>query len=230
MSDFVEMKAIARYHCDFPTKFGLPRQSSLATKLQGKIVFEEEFRNPDCLRGLEGYSHLWLLWHFSKAEKEGRSPTVRPPKLGGNKRMGVFATRSPFRPNPVGLSCVKLERIDLTAKDGPVIYVSSGDLMDSTPIFDIKPYLPYADSFPDALSGFSLSKDGGILAVDFSEDLQAVIPKPLLPALFEALSHDPRPGYQNDSGRIYYMRYSDFDIGFKVEAGTLTVTDIKIKK
>ena len=227
VSDSVEMKIIAKYHCDFPTKFGLPRQSSLATKLHGKIVFEEDFRNPDCLRGLEGYSHLWLLWNFSESEKDGWSPTVRPPKLGGNKRMGVFATRSPFRPNPIGLSCVKIEKIELTTDVGPVIYVSSADLMDNTPIFDIKPYLAYADSFPDALSGFSLQKNDGILTVEFSDELQSKIPPKLLPALIESLRHDPRPGYQNDPQRIYYMRYSHFDIGFRVDGDVLTVTEIR---
>ena len=230
MSDSVEMKIIARYYCDFPTKFGLPRQSSLAKNLHGKIVFEEEFRNPDCLRGLDGYSHLWLLWNFSKGEKEGWSPTVRPPKLGGNKRMGVFATRSPFRPNPIGLSCVKIEKIELASDVGPVIYVSSADLMDNTPIFDIKPYLAYADSVPDALSGFSLQKDDGILTVDFSDELQSLIPINLMPALTEALSHDPRPGYQNNPERVYFMRYSNFDIGFKVDGDKLTVIEVKAIK
>ena len=171
------MKVIAHIHSDFPTKFGIPRQSGLVESLKAKIVFEPEYRNSDALRGMDEYSHLWLIWEFSEAKRDTWSPTVRPPRLGGNKRMGVFATRSPFRPNPIGLSCVKLEAIDFTAENGPVIIVSGADLLDGTPIYDIKPYLPFADSRPDAVGGFADTVKGDQLQVQCSEEMMLQIPK-----------------------------------------------------
>ena len=215
---------IAVYHCDFPTKFGLPRQSGLAKELQGRIVFTPDFSNPDYIRGIEAYSHLWLLWQFSEAE--GFSPTVRPPKLGGNIRVGVFASRSPFRPNPIGLSCVRLCAVENTGA-GVALRVSGGDLMDGTPLFDIKPYLPYADAHPDASNGFALPGDQAALHVVFPAALQALLPQSLLPALTEALAQDPRPGYHNDPHREYFMRYAQFDIGFCADDETLTVTTVR---
>ena len=220
------MKVIAHIHSDFPTKFGIPRQSGLVESLKAKIVFEPEYRNSDALRGMEEYSHLWLIWEFSEAKRDTWSPTVRPPRLGGNKRMGVFATRSPFRPNPIGLSCVKLEAIDFTAENGPVIIVSGADLLDGTPIYDIKPYLPFADSRPDAVGGFADSVKGDQLQVQCSEEMMLQIPKQHRQAVIDILAQDPRPHYQQDPTRIYGMEYANMEIKFRVEDTTLVVCEI----
>ena len=225
------MEIIARIKTDFPTKFGLPRQSGLIEEIGGKIVFEKKYRIPEALRGLEGFSHIWLLWQFSAAERRGGddwSPTVRPPMLGGNKRMGVFATRSPFRPNPIGMSAVKIEKIELGTDEGPVIYVSGADLMDGTPIYDIKPYLPLADCIPEALGGFSEETESRQLKVDFPENLLSLIKKDKQTALLKALESDPRPSYQNDSERVYGFFFSDLEVFFKVNDGVLSV--VKVEK
>ena len=214
------MKKIATIHTDFPTKFGIPRQSGLVEELQGRVVFEPEFRSPDAIRGLDGFSHLWLLWKFNTPENSG-SLTVRPPKLGGNVRMGVFATRSPFRPNNIGLSCVRLEKID-----GADLIVSGADLMDGTEIVDIKPYVPYADCHPDAVGGFS--KDGSErLEVVFSDELKSKIPENKQAALIKVLELDPRPQYQDDPERIYGFGFAGYDVRFTVDGGILTVREIK---
>jgi len=220
------MKVIAHIHSDFPTKFGIPRQSGLVESLKAKIVFEPEYRNSDALRGMEEYSHLWLIWEFSEAKRDTWSPTVRPPRLGGNKRMGVFATRSPFRPNPIGLSCVKLEAIEFTAENGPVIIVSGADLLDGTPIYDIKPYLPFADSRPDAIGGFADTVKGDQLQVQCSEEMILQIPKQHRQAVIDILAQDPRPHYQQDPTRIYGMEYANMEIKFRVEDTTLVVCEI----
>ena len=220
------MKVIAHIHSDFPTKFGIPRQSGLVESLKAKIVFEPEYRNSDALRGMEEYSHLWLIWEFSEAKRDTWSPTVRPPRLGGNKRMGVFATRSPFRPNPIGLSCVKLEAIEFTAENGPVIIVSGADLLDGTPIYDIKPYLPFADSRPDAIGGFADTVKGDQLQVQCSEEMMLQIPKQHRQAVIDILAQDPRPHYQQDPTRIYGMEYANMEIKFRVEDTTLVVCEI----
>ena len=218
---------IAHIHCEFKEKFGIPRQSGLIDSVRAKIVFLPEYRNPDALRGLDGYSHLWLLWQFSEAVRSDWSPTVRPPRLGGNKRMGVFASRSPFRPNPIGLSSVKIVSIDLNTSKGPVIEVSGADLLDGTPIYDIKPYLAYTDSHPEASSGFALTSDAPRLEVVIEEELLNKIPEELRQSAIDILAEDPRPGYQDDPDRIYTMQYSTFEICFKVEGNHLTVTEIK---
>lgn len=220
------MKVIAHIHSDFPTKFGIPRQSGLVESLKAKIVFEPEYRNSDALRGMDEYSHLWLIWEFSEAKRDTWSPTVRPPRLGGNKRMGVFATRSPFRPNPIGLSCVKLEAIDYTAENGPVIIVSGADMLDGTPIYDIKPYLPFADSRPDAIGGFADTVKGDQLQVQCSEEMMLQIPKQHRQAVIDILAQDPRPHYQQDPTRIYGMEYANMEIKFRVEDTTLVVCEI----
>lgn len=220
------IKVIAHIHSDFPSKFGIPRQSGLVPELRAAVVFEPEFRNADALRGIEGFSHLWLIWQFSGAVREDWSPTVRPPRLGGNTRMGVFATRSPFRPNPIGLSSVRLEGVGQDAELGPVLYVSGADLMDGTPIYDIKPYLPYADSHSDALGGFAPSPES-TLSVSCPPALLEKLPPKRRDALVGVLAQDPRPQYQNDGTRIYGMRFADFEVKFRVEDGTLYVTDIQ---
>lgn len=222
----VNIQIIARMHSDFPTKFGIPRQSGLVEELESTIVFEPEFRNPDALRGIEGYSHLWIIWQFSQAVRQEWSPTVRPPRLGGNTRMGVFATRSPFRPNNLGLSCVKLLGVEHTQTEGTVLHVAGADLMDGTPIFDIKPYVPYSDSFPDAAGGFTDTADDFILNVEFPEHLLSKIPPNKQQAAIGVLSHDPRPSYQRKSGRIYGLSFAGFDIRFTVEEKTLTVCEV----
>lgn len=226
MSDTVPMKVIARIHSDFPTKFGIPRQSGLVDSLRATVIFEPEYRNPDALRGLEGFSHLWLIWQFSKAVREDWSPTVRPPRLGGNTRMGVFATRSPFRPNAIGLSCVKLVDIHETSAYGTVLEVAGADLMDGTPIFDIKPYLPYADCRPDAIGGFTENAGDFLLEVEFPPALLEKVPKDRRKALLEVLSHDPRPSYQNTPDRIYGMAFGGMDVRFQVTGRTLTVVSL----
>ncbi|MBR2047813.1 MAG: tRNA (N6-threonylcarbamoyladenosine(37)-N6)-methyltransferase TrmO [Oscillospiraceae bacterium] len=222
----VEIQVIARMRSDFPTKFGIPRQPSLVEGLRSTIVFEPEFRNPDTLRGLEGFSHLWIIWQFSEAVRSDWSPTVRPPRLGGNTRMGVFATRSPFRPNSLGLSCVKLERVEYDTKDGAVIHVSGADLMDGTPIFDIKPYIPYADAHPDALGGFTDTAEDFLLEVDFSPALLALLPESKRQAAIGVLSHDPRPSYQRKPERIYGLPFAGFDIRFRVVEKKLSVLEV----
>jgi tRNA-Thr(GGU) m(6)t(6)A37 methyltransferase TsaA len=216
------MEVIARIHNDFPTKFGLPRQSGLAPSLRSKIVFEPAFRVPEALRGLEGFSHIWLIWGFS--ESEGWSPTVRPPRLGGNVRMGVFATRSPFRPNPIGLSSVRLEGIETDGENGLVLIVTGADLMDGTPIYDIKPYLPGVDAHPEATDGFVGAHPQTLLTVELDPSLTAVLSAGQQAALREILAQDPRPAYhagQPDSGRIYGLCYAGRDIHFTVCDGCI---------
>ena len=221
------MKIIARIENDFKEKFGIPRQSGLVKGTRSRIVFEPEYRNPDALRGIEGFSHLWLIWAFSKAERETWSPTVRPPRLGGNARMGVFATRSPFRPNAMGLSCVELIDVKLHTADGPVIIVGGADLLDGTPIYDIKPYLPHADCHPEATGGFSAEKVGYGLKVDFPQALLEKIDAEQRDVVIELLSQDPRPSYQSDPARVYGMRYGRWNVKFTVEDGVLKVQDIE---
>ncbi len=223
------LKVIARVRNDFPTKFGLPRQSGLSASLTSKIVFEADFRNPDLLRGIEGYSHLWLIWGFSEVFGEKWSPTVRPPRLGGNTRMGVFATRAPYRPNPVALSSVKLEGIE-KSDDGYILIVSGADIMDGSPIYDIKPYLPYVDIHAGASDGFTAQTKDYSLKVDFPEELLAIIPEDKQSTLIEALSGDPRPAYHKDPERIYGFEYSDFDIRFTVNGEILRVCEINKRK
>ena len=220
------MKIIARIHSDFKEKFVIPRQSGLVPQTRATIVFEKEYRNPDALRGIEGYSHLWLIWSFSKAERETWSPTVRPPRLGGNTRVGVFATRSPFRPNSIGLSCVTLEKVELHTPQGPVLTVGGADLLDGTPIYDIKPYLPYVDSHPDARGGFGAEKADYALDVDFPSDLEERIDSDKREALRGLLAGDPRPSYQSDPDRVYGVCYADYDVKFTVKDGVLTVVDV----
>lgn len=221
------MKPVAHIYTDFTTKFGVPRQSGLSPHSIGRIVFLPEYRNIDALRGLDGYSHIWLIWDFSEAHRadDSWSPTVRPPRLGGNVRMGVWATRSPFRPNPVGLSSVKLERIEWNAKDGPVLVVSGADLMNGTPIWDIKPYLPFTDSHPDAKGGFAEEMNKQILPLEVivPDALSAQFTSQQIKCLCEILSQDPRPHYQNDPSRIYKMEYAGQEIQFKVSDGKVYV-------
>ncbi len=224
--EHVTFKVIARMKSDFPAKFGIPRQSGLVQELRSTIVFEPEFRSSDALRGIDGYSHLWLIWQFSESVREDWSPTVRPPRLGGNTRMGVFATRSPFRPNALGLSCVKLLGIEETEAFGTVLHVGGADLMDGTPIFDIKPYIPYADAHTDATGGFTHSAGDFLLEVDFPEPLLSKLPQEKHSAALAVLSHDPRPSYQRKPDRIYGLRFAGFDIRFQVAENTLTVCDV----
>lgn len=220
------LRVIARIRTVFPAKFGIPRQSGIIDTLKATIVFEPEYRNPDALRGLEGFSHVWLIWGFFHEAREGWSPMVKPPRLGGNKRMGVFATRSPFRPNPIGLSSVRLDGFELSTDQGPVLYVSGADLMDGTPIYDIKPYLPYTDSHPEATGGFADPvKDYG-LEVVFPDELIELIPKEHHETLLKVLAHDPRPSYQNDPDRWYGFWYAGFNIRFTVRDNLLTVVEV----
>ena len=221
------MKPIAYIYTDFKTKFGLPRQSGLVKEITGKIVFEKEYSIAEAFKGLEDFTHIWILWEFSQAKKETWKPTVRPPLLGGNKRMGVFATRSPFRPNSIGLSCVRLEKIDYDADLGTVLYVSGCDLMNGTPIYDIKPYLPYCDSIPDAIGGFTETLGERKLEVNISEELLGRVPEKKRAELLGVLRGDPRPSYQDDPQREYGFGFADFEIGFKVSGETLTVTRIE---
>ncbi len=216
------MKPIAHICTDFPEKFGIPRQSGLVPGLLGRVVFLPPYRQAEALRGLEGYSHIWLIWEFSRAKREGWSPTVRPPRLGGNRRMGVFATRSPFRPNPIGLSCVRLLRIE----EGELV-VEGADLMDGTPIYDIKPYLPYTDAHPEATAGFAGEVMGDRLAVHFPEDLLSHLPQACHATVIALLQGDPRPSYQHDAGRVYGMPYAGFDIRFTVVDNCLTVVAVE---
>lgn len=224
MAEPILMHTIAHIRSDFPTKFGIPRQSGLVESLKAQVVFVPEYRRPEALRGLEGFSHLWLIWQFSEAVRDTWSPTVRPPRLGGNARLGVFATRSPFRPNPIGLSCVKLEEVRLTPE--PCLLVSGGDLMDGTPILDIKPYLPYADCRPEAAGGFAASGGGERLAVDCPPALLELLPEEKRAALLGVLERDPRPSYQKNPERVYGMDFAGFRVRFTVDGGTLTVRQI----
>ena len=221
---------IAHIRSDFHTKFGIPRQSGLVDALRATVVFEPEYRNPDALRGLEGFSHIWLIWQFSQAVRDGWSPTVRPPRLGGNTRMGVFATRSPFRPNPIGLSCVRLEGVEWDAPDGPALAVAGADLLDGTPIFDIKPYVPYADCRPEALEGFAQRIAGPALAVDFPPDLLVRVPEDKRAALTGVLAQDPRPRYQHDPERVYGLSFAGWEVKFRVAGTKLTVLSLDAPK
>ncbi len=222
----MDLKVIAHLRCDFTAKFGIPRQSGLVEEVRAKIVFTPEYRNADALRGLDGYSHLWLIWEFSEAQQEGWSPTVRPPRLGGNTRMGVFATRSPYRPNALGLSSVKIEEIALSTPDGPVVTVSGADLLDGTPIFDIKPYLPYTDAHPDATGGFAFGPGEGTVEVDCPAALLETVPAEKRQVLLALLAQDPRPGYSKDPNRVYGMEYAGLDVRFTVSDGRLEVKRI----
>ena len=220
------MKTIAHIHTNFPEKFGIPRQSGLSSDI-AKIVFEKPYRVREALRGIEEYSHLWLIWSFSENEDKEWSPTVRPPRLGGNTRLGVFATRSPFRPNPIGLSCVELISVERTETDGDILVVRGADLLDGTPIFDIKPYLPYVDCKQNAKGGFAEEKKDYALKVDFPPELCEEIPKEKLVTLCEILSQDPRPSYIDDPDRVYGMKYADFEIKFSVSENTLHVKGVE---
>ena len=223
----IPMHIIARIRSDFPTKFGIPRQSGLVEDLRATVVFEPEYRNPDALRGLEGFSHIWLIWQFSQAVRDGWSPTVRPPRLGGNTRMGVFATRSPFRPNPIGLSCVRLVGMEKDPELGHVLVVAGADLMDGTPILDIKPYLPYADSHPEALGGFTGNVGGKVLEVEFPPELLSQVPEDKREALIGVLSRDPRPSYQHDPERVYGMAFAGLEVRFSVDGDVLHVRAVE---
>lgn len=220
------MRIIAHIHTDFPNKFGIPRQSGLVEGLEGRIVFEPEYRNPEAVRGLEEFSHIWLLWKFSEAKKEHWSATVKPPRLGGKKRMGVFATRSPFRPNDIGLSSVRLVGITMDEKDGPVLTVSGADLMDGTPIYDIKPYIPLSDCHPDALEGYTKETKVHELSVDFPPELLEIYPVQKRQAILGVLAQDPRPAYVQDPERIYGVSFAGYDVKFRVNDGVLTVCDV----
>ena len=222
----VTMHVIARMHSDFATKFGIPRQSGLVKELRSTIVFEPEFRNSNALRGIEDFSHLWIIWQFSEAVRQGWSPTVRPPRLGGNTRMGVFATRSPFRPNNMGLSSVKLLGVEHTTEFGTVLHVGGADLMDGTPIFDVKPYIPYSDCHTDATGGFTDNAGDFLLEVDFPAELLKKLPVSKWDAAVGVLSHDPRPSYQKNADRIYGLTFAGFDIRFQVKKDTLTVIEV----
>lgn len=222
----MEMKCIARIRTPFDEKFGVPRQSGLAPTA-GRIVFEPEYRSADALRGIEGFSHLWLVWVFDRAVQKSWSPTVRPPRLGGNQRMGVFATRSPFRPNPIGLSCVELVSVEPDGPDGPVLHVQGADLVDGTPILDIKPYLPYCDAKPHAVGGFTDGLGSAALTVVCPPALLAAFPEVQRPGLLAVLSGDPRPRYQDDPERLYGMSFAGHNIRFRVEGETLTVVSVE---
>ena len=224
--DHISIDVIARMRSDFSTKFGIPRQSGLVEALRSAIVFEPEFRNDDALRGIEEFSHLWIIWQFSEAVRQGWSPTVRPPRLGGNTRMGVFATRSPFRPNNLGLSCVRLLDVERTKEYGTVLHVGGADMMDGTPIFDIKPYIPYSDCKMDATGGFTDRTEDFLLKVDFPEELLQKLPEQKREALIGVLSHDPRPSYQKDPQRVYGLTFAGCNIRFTVQGDLLTVQEV----
>lgn len=226
MDETAQVKIVAHIRSDFQQKFGIPRQSGLVDALEADIIFTPEFRDPEALRGLEGFSHLWLIWEFSQARRAKWSPTVRPPRLGGNQRMGVFATRSPFRPNPMGLSCVKLKEVRLHTPDGPVIRVAGADLLDGTPIYDIKPYLPYADCKPEAVGGFASAPKEATLTVTLPPELEERVPEAKRAALRGVLAQDPRPSYQDDPERVYGMGFAGLDVRFRVAGGRLTVVEV----
>ena len=230
MEDTVRMKRIAVIHTDFPEKFGIPRQGGITEMLESRIVFEPPFRNELALRGIEGFSHLWLLWEFSETERDDWSPMVKPPRLGGKTRMGVFATRSPFRPNPIGLTCVRFVRLERTPDEGCVLVVAGADLMDGTPLFDIKPYLPYADSRPGAASGFAGPVSGRRLEVEFPDELLAEFPPEKRAAVLEILRQDPRPGYHHDPERVYGTAFAGRNIRFTVCGDRLTVLGVEAWK
>lgn len=219
----MELDIIAYIHTDFPGKFGIPRQSGIIPELSGWIEFTEKYRNPDAVRGLDEFSHLWLLWEFSEAVRDDWSPTVRPPRLGGNTRMGVFATRSPFRPNPLGLSCVRLDHMEYTKQKGVILHICGADLMDGTPIYDIKPYLPYADCHPEAAGGFTEQISHTLLQVEIPESFQKRMPPDKLETLYKVLAQDPRPSYQNDPERIYAFEFAGLTVRFRVQGNHLTV-------
>ena len=224
------MKIIGHIHTDFSSKFGIPRQSGLVPELKGIITFEPEFRNPEAFRGLEEFSHIWILWKFSKSEKEHWSATVKPPRLGGKKRMGVFATRSPYRPNDIGLSSVKLEKVSFDEKCGPMLYVAGADLLDGTPIYDIKPYIAYTDSHPEATEGFAAGVKDKELQVDFPEELLKILPTGKQKAIIGVLAQDPRPAYDTDETRLYGVEFAGFDVRFIVTGNLLTVRElVKLK-
>lgn len=223
----IRIQVIARMKSDFPTKFGIPRQSGLVEELRSTIIFEPAYRNDDALRGIEDFSHLWLIWQFSEAVREDWSPTVRPPRLGGNTRMGVFATRSPFRPNALGLSSVRLLGVEKTEEYGTVLHVGGADLMDGTPIFDVKPYIPYGDCHTDATGGFTDNAGEFLLAVDFPQELLSRLPEDKRSAAIGVLSHDPRPSYQRKPDRVYGIRFAGCDIRFSVQENTLTVVAVE---
>ena len=220
------MEPIARIRSEFPSKFGVPRQAGLVEGLRAAVVFEPPYRVADALRGIEGFSHIWLIWEFSENRRTGWSPTVRPPRLGGNQRLGVFATRSPFRPNPIGLSCVKLEKVEPSTTDGPVLWVSGADLVDGTPILDIKPYVPYADCRPEAVGGFAGEAPKGRLTVDIPPELLSRVPEARRETLMGVLAQDPRPPYQNDPDRVYGFGFAGLEVRFRVVNGTLIVIDV----
>lgn len=220
------MKIIAHVQTDFPSKFGIPRQSGLVQALKGRIVFQPKYRNPDAFRGLEEFSHIWILWQFSEAKREHWSATVKPPRLGGKKRLGVFATRSPFRPNPIGLSCVKLEKIEMHEIDGPVLWVSGVDLLDGTPVYDIKPYIPLADCHPEAWEGYTGQTKEHKLKVEFPEELLKLYPEEKREAVIGVLAQDPRPTYFQDPERLYGVPFAGYDVKFKVEGEILTVYEV----
>lgn len=222
-----EIKQIATVYTDFPTKFGVPRQSGLIEELKGKIIFEPKYRQPEAFKGLEEYSHIWVLWEFSLAERKDWSATVKPPRLGGKTHMGVFATRSPFRPNPIGLSCVKLDGIEFTPKYGPVLHILGIDMVDKTPVYDIKPYLPYADAYPQAKGGFGETVKDYELEVEFDRALLERIPPEKREGAQAFLRQDPRPSHQNQPERVYKIAYAGRDIHFVVQNGKLTVVDVK---
>ena len=222
----MELKVIGHVQSDFPEKFGIPRQSGLVEGLKARIIFEPEFRVAEAFRGLEGYSRIWVIWQFSEAVREKWSPTVRPPKLGGNKRVGVFASRSPFRPNPIGLSSVGLDRVEHTS-EGPVLHISGADIMDGTPVLDIKPYLSYVDAYPDEKGGFALQQKSGFLQVDFPHELIAKIPEEKREALIAVLSQDPRPAYQDEPQRVYTMSFAGFEVSFTADENRLTVKSVQ---
>lgn len=221
------MKPIAHIRSAFPAKFGIPRQAGLVKDLKAKIILEPEYRNPEALRGIEGFSHLWLIWEFSQNRREGWSPTVRPPRLGGNARMGVFATRSPFRPNPIGLSCVRLERVDLQDPAGPVLWVRGADLLDGTPIFDVKPYVPLADCRPQATGSFSDAHREDHLLVEFPPELLDLVPPERRQALLGVLAQDPRPSYHRDPQRVYGLSFAGLEVRFTVEGDRLQVRSVE---
>lgn len=222
----INLECIAKIYTDFPEKFGLPRQSGLVDELQGKIIFESKYRNPDALRGLEEFSHIWLIWGFHKSKQEGWSPMVKPPRLGGNTKMGVFATRSPNRPNNLGLSCVRLDKIENHKDYGLILHVSGVDLMDQTPIYDIKPYLPYCDSHPDASEGFAENVKENVLKVEIKDELLSLIPVKHHKALIGVLKQDPRPSYHNDPERIYGFYFAGYNIRFRVQDNVISVCEI----
>lgn len=222
-----EFQIIGKVHTDFPEKFGIPRQSGLVKTAKGTVIFEPEYRSEEALRGLEGYSHIWLLWEFSQAKREHWSATVRPPRLGGKKRMGVFATRSPFRPNPIGMSVVKLERIRTDEKLGPVLEVSGVDMLDGTPVYDIKPYLPYADSYPEAKDGFAGEVCDHALEVHFPDVLSEKLSKDLREIIVELLSQDPRTAFIDDESRVWGVTYAGWNVRFTVSGSVLTVCEVK---